>query len=140
VRSFFLLSLLPACVIDVELPRVDLAVLPHEADGRLTLIEIAGSRITLDPSQSDAITALGACADLVTYCAASSSLDTCVDQAHTCSTSQPWTESESCCPSACRAAYHQARREGASPPVAFDRVWFETPDCFPGVRSALESP
>ena len=90
-------------------------------------MEVAGSRLDLDPSQSDAITALGACADLVTYCAASSSLDDCVDRAHAC-------------PSACRVAYHEARSGGASPTAAFDRVWFETPDCFPGVREALESP
>src|SRR5678815_1089293 len=103
-------------------------------------MEIAGSRLDLDPSQSDAITALGACADLVTYCAASSSLDACVDQARTCTTSTPWDESESCCPVACRKAYHQKRSGGASPAAAFDAVWFEAPDCFPGVRTALESP
>ena len=132
--------LLAACFVDVRLPSVDLAVLPHDATGRITLIEIAGSRIDLDPSQSDAITALGACADLVSYCAASSSLDQCVDDARACATSSPWTEPESCCPSACRDAYHTARSGGASPEAAFDRVWFESPDCFPGVRSALESP
>ena len=133
--------LLAACFVDIRLPAIDLSVLPHDDDGRITLIEIAGSRVDLDPSQSDAITALGACADLVTYCAASSSsLDHCVDEARTCSTSTPWSESESCCPSACRDAYHDARNGGASPASAFDRVWFESPDCFPGVRSALESP
>jgi hypothetical protein len=140
VRSFFLFLGLAACVVDVRLPSVDLTVLPHDAAGRITLMEIAGSRLDLDPSQSDAITALGACADLVSYCAASSSLDQCVDDARTCATSTPWNESESCCPSACRAAYHQARSGGASPASAFDSVWFESPDCFPGVRSALESP
>lgn len=133
--------MLPACVVDIELPRVDLAVLPHDAAGRITLIEIAGSRLDLDPSQSDAITALGACADLVTYCVSSTStLDACVDQARTCNTSTPWNESKSCCPSACRDAYHQARSGGASDTSAFNRVWFESPDCFPGVRTTLESP
>jgi hypothetical protein len=132
--------LVTACFVDVKLPSVDLAVLPHDASGRITLIEIAGSRIDLDPSQSDALTALGACADLVSYCAASSSLDSCVDGARVCSTSTPWNESQSCCPSACRDAYHQARGAGASPASAFESVWFESPDCFPGARSALESP
>ncbi len=142
-RNFRALPLLvvAACVIDVpKLPDVDLAVLPRDATGRITLIEIAGSRLDLDPSQSDAITALGACADLVSYCAASSSLDQCVDDARTCATSTPWNESQSCCPAACRDAYHQARNAGASSAAAFDSVWFESPDCFPGVRSALESP
>jgi hypothetical protein len=31
----------------------------NDATGRITLIEIAGSRLDLDPSQSDAVTALG---------------------------------------------------------------------------------
>jgi hypothetical protein len=143
LRSFhgLPLVLLAACFIDIKLPSVDLSVLPHDATGRVTLIEIAGSRLDLDPSQSDAITAQGACADLVTYCVSSSStLDQCVDGARTCSTSTPWNESKSCCPSACRDAYHEARNGGADPAAAFDRVWFETPDCFPGVRSALEAP
>ena len=139
MRSSFLL-LLTACFVDIRLPAVDLAVLPHDATGRITVMEIAGSRLDLDPSQSDAITALGACADLVSYCAESSSLDDCVHGARTCSTSTPWNESQSCCPSACGVAYDQARSGGASPTAAFDRVWFETPDCFPGARSALESP
>jgi hypothetical protein len=131
--------LLAGCVVDIQLPRVDLAVLPHDADGRITMMEIAGSRLELDPSQSDAITALGACADLVSYCTASSPLDQCVDSARACTTSTPWKE-DACCPTACRDAYHAARNGGASPTTAFDRVWFETPDCFPGVRTALESP
>jgi hypothetical protein len=134
------LVLLAACVIDVTIPSADLTVLPHDATGRITLFEIAGSRLDLDPSQSDAITALGACADLVSYCSESSSLDSCVDDARTCTTSTPWNESKACCPSACRDAYHGARNRGASPTSAFDAVWFESPDCFPGVRSALESP
>jgi hypothetical protein len=136
------LLLLAACTIDIRLPSVDFSVLPHDSSGRVTLIEIAGSRVDLDPSQSDAITALGSCADLVTYCtaAASSTLDQCVDDARTCATSTPWSESDACCPSACRDAYHQARNGGASDTAAFERVWFESPDCFPGVRSALESP
>ncbi len=141
MRSSFVLLALTACFIDVKLPAVDLAILPTNADGRITLMEVAGSRLDLDPSQSDAITALGACADLVTYCTeSSSSLDECVDAARTCQTPTPWKESKPCCPAACSAAFHQARRDGASPTAAFDRVWFETPDCFPGVRSALESP
>jgi hypothetical protein len=122
------------------LPSVDLGALPRlPSTDHLTLIEIAGSRLDLDPSQNDALTALGSCADLVSYCASPTrALDACVDGARACATDTPWREHEPCCPSACRDAYHRARAGGATPAAAFRAVWFDQPDCFPGARAALE--
>jgi hypothetical protein len=38
---------------------------------------------------------------------------------------------------ACRDAYESARRAGLSPLEAFDDVYFQRPDCFPGVNALL---
>lgn len=132
------LALLGGCDPD-KLPKLDLSGLPTGADGKPILIEIAGSKIRLDPEQRDALTALGACTDMVAYCVEGGEADLagCVAQARECKTSTPWTESP-CCPKGCQDAFAKAVKGGAQPLAAFDRTFFTQPDCFPGVRDALE--
>ncbi len=120
------------------LPPVTLP-LPQAPDGTGLLMQLDRARLELDPTLRDPITAVGACADLVSYCVGPDSIDTCVARAPACATSQPWNEARPCCPSACADAYRQARRAGQSELDAFQDVFFRQPDCFPGVRAALEA-
>ncbi|HZH78721.1 MAG TPA: hypothetical protein VEY88_22015 [Archangium sp.] len=124
------------------LPKVDLpsVPLPKLNTGNLVLIETSGGGLQLDPRGNDAITALGACADLVTYCfePGERTLDECVEAVPQCKTSRPWQESEACCPAACLDAYAKTREKGQEPIASFEQVFFTQPDCFPGVRALLE--
>ena len=123
-----------------QLPPVDLTVLPlpTDDDGKLVLIEVADSRIELDPTANDAITAVGVCTDLISYCVGPGrSLTACVAATPSCTTSTPWTETIPCCPSACHDAFADAVASGREPLAAFEDVFFRAPDCSPGVRAAL---
>jgi hypothetical protein len=124
-----------------ELPKVDLPSipLPKLNTGNLVLIETPAGGLQLDPRGNDAITALGACTDLVTYCfePGKRTLDQCMEAVPQCKTSRPWQEDD-CCPAACTDAYAKARDKGQEPISAFEQVFFLEPDCFPGVRTLLE--
>lgn len=115
-------------------------LLPVLPDGKVLLIEAAQARIELDPSVSDPITAVGACTDSITYCVSPGerTLADCVFSVPACTTSTPWNEPLACCPSACKSAFELLRRQGVEPLAAFERTFFLEPDCFPGVRDALE--
>ncbi len=120
----------------ISLPTVDVNFLP-KLDAGWVLIASEQLSLEVDPGASDAITAAGACADQITYCVtAGQSVDTCVDRAPSCKTSTPWKES-ACCPAACKSAYTAARAT-AAPIRAFEAAFFETVDCHPGLRAALE--
>jgi hypothetical protein len=124
-----------------DLPEVDVPnlSLPKSPSGNLVLIENPLGGLQLDPRGDDAITALGACTDLITYCfePGARSLDECVQAAPQCKTSRPWDEG-SCCPAACVDAYDSARKRGQEPFTALEQTFFLEPDCFPGVRALLE--
>jgi hypothetical protein len=111
--------------------------LPRRADGSFSLLEIAGSRLEINPSLHDPLTALGACADLVTGCyGPTMPLDRCVAGARACTTAQPWNES-ACCPVACQQRFAQQRQAGRAPLDAFENVFFTEPNCFPGVQAMV---
>lgn len=124
-----------------ELPKIDFPSipLPKLDTGSLSLIKTPLGGLQLDPTGSDAITALGVCTDLITYCfePGARSLDRCVEAVPHCKTSKPWTEDE-CCPKDCVTTYSKARDKGQEPISAFEKTFFLEPDCFPGVRSLLE--
>jgi hypothetical protein len=105
------------------------------------LADVSNARVELDPTQRDALTALGECADLLTYCYAppAFTLARCFSTVRACATSTPWTEA-ACCPADCRTAFTREVAAGLSPNRAFEKVLFLEPDCFPGVRAALEAP
>lgn len=128
------ITLPPIPQIDVKLP------LPKTPDGTYLLMELSQARLEIDPTLADPITAIGQCVDQVTYCYSpgTRSLDECVRSVRTCATSTPWMEVIGCCPEACQAGYAAARSAGAQPATALDSVFFEKPDCFPGVANALE--
>lgn len=141
-------ALLPSLACDgkvklPDLPKVDLpsVPLPKLGAGKLLLIEASRARVELDPTVDDALTALGACTDLVTYCYAPGerSLDQCVEAAPACASARPWEEDAACCPKACASAYEKARKGGAAPLDALEQTFFLAPDCFPGVRALLEA-
>ena len=119
-----------------DLPKIALEALP-KVDGKYLLMQISTARLEIDPSASDPITAVGACADRVTYCVSDGkALDDCVASAPACATAQPWKES-ACCPQACKDGYLEARKT-AEPVDAFEKVFFLEPTCFPGLAGALE--
>lgn len=122
-------------------PKVDLSLLPGVDGASKLLMDVGQARIEIDPTQSDAITALGECADEVTYCYARGAVDLpgCVEATPTCASATPWTEA-TCCPSDCKTAYAKAVKKGEAPVDAMERIFFLEPDCFPGVRAALETP
>ncbi|HSP80720.1 MAG TPA: hypothetical protein VLQ93_19480 [Myxococcaceae bacterium] len=124
-----------------QLPEVDFSKvrLPKLDTGNLVLIETGEGRLQLDPRGNDALTALGACTDLITYCfePGKRSLDVCVEGVPQCNTSRPWQE-DACCPKSCMDGYAKARDKGQEPISAFETVFFLQPDCFPGVRELLE--
>jgi hypothetical protein len=149
LRALLLVAMLPVGVaceqvkkLDVpDLPKVDLPSVPlPKSAGNLLLIQTPMGGLELNPSGSDAITAVGTCTDLITYCyePGTRSIDECVEAVPRCKTSTPWKEEEDCCPSACAEAYSRARDQGNEPITAFEKAFFLEPDCFPGVRSLLE--
>ncbi len=133
------------CEVPEKLPKIDPPdldpsswSLPKTEGGLWEIIEVAGSRLALNPAQEDPITAVGRCADLVTGCyEGGSTLDACVASARACRTQEPWKEDDDCCPSACATAFEAERKLGTAPLEAFEKAFFTAPDCFPGVRAAL---
>ena len=111
------------------------------AGGNKLLADVANVRVEIDPTQSDALTALGECADLLSYCYAppNFTLARCFSSVKGCATQTPWAE-PACCPAACRDAFTREVAAGLAPNAALDKVLFGEPDCFPGVRAALEAP
>lgn len=114
---------------------------PVGAGATKLLAEVANARVELDPTQRDALTALGECADLLSYCYAppNFTLASCFSSVRGCSTMEPWNE-PACCPAACRDAFEREVAGGLAPNAALEKVLFRQPDCFPGVRAALETP
>jgi hypothetical protein len=111
------------------------------SSARKLLADVGNARVELDPTQQDALTALGACADLLSYCYAPPdvTIAMCWGRARVCQTETPWTE-EACCPVTCRDAFVDEVNRGLTPAAAVEKVLFLEPDCFPGVRAALEVP
>lgn len=126
-----------------QLPPISsLAVFSSVGSGATKLLaDVSNARVEIDPTQSDALTALGECADLLSYCYAppSFTLERCFSTARTCATSTPWME-QACCPQACHDAFTREVTAGLTPKAALEKVLFREPDCFPGVRAALEAP
>jgi hypothetical protein len=119
-----------------DLPKIALEALP-KVDGKSLLMQISTARLEVDPTVSDPITAVGSCADLITYCVSDGkALDDCVAATPACKTAEPWKES-ACCPAACQDGYTEARKT-AEPLDAFEKVFFLEHTCFPGLAAALE--
>ncbi len=127
-------------ILSTKPPNLDLAVLAAFGAERL-LAETTNARVEIDPTTRDALTALGECADAIAYCYApgASSIDQCFKATRVCETQRPWEEA-GCCPATCRSAFHERVEAGDSERDAFEAVLFRNPDCFPGVRAALEYP
>jgi hypothetical protein len=126
-----------------QLPPIpNLAVLGAVGAGTNKLLaEVSNARIEVDPTQRDALTALGECADLLSYCYAppTLTLERCFSSVRGCATQTPWAE-PACCPTACRDAFAREVSAGLAPRAALEKVLFREPDCFPGVRALLEAP
>lgn len=134
--------LLPSSSDSTVLPAGNLGVFSSVGNSaRRLLADVGNARVELDPTQQDALTALGACADLLSYCYAPPevTIAMCWGRARECGTQAPWTE-EPCCPVTCRDAFVDEVNRGLTPAAAVEKVLFVEPDCFPGVRAALEAP
>ncbi|MBK7863517.1 MAG: hypothetical protein IPJ65_33925 [Archangiaceae bacterium] len=105
------------------------------------LADVGNAKLELDPTVKDPLSALAECADLLSYCYApgSATLSQCFERLRKCTTDTPWSEAP-CCPAACQTAYEAELSAGKPPAAALEKVLFREPDCFPGVRAALETP
>lgn len=117
-------------------PPPDYSAYPRDAQGQP--IVFTGSRLYLVPRPPDALTALGACSNMITRCfdPQHRSFDACVISTPRCSTVRPWEEGE-CCAEACITEYEARRTDGAGPITAFSQTFFATPNCMPGVDALL---
>jgi hypothetical protein len=106
------------------------------------LADVGNSRLEIDPTVKDPLTGLAGCADLISYCYAPPSVDVadCFARSRKCTTAEPWNESSPCCPAACSDAFDAEVAAGMGHVDALEKVLFREPDCFPGVRAALEAP
>ena len=97
-------------------------------------------QLEIDPTQRDAITALGACAHWITQCVnpESRSVDDCFRSVPNCTADEPWREAELCCPAQCYAEYADRRRAGEDALAAFDAVLFVDRTCMPGLEQLLK--
>lgn len=123
-----------------DLPEVDLSLFPKSGgDQNRLLADVSAARIEIDPTMSDAITAVGACVDQVVSCyqPGSAPLADCLERARVCETKEPWNEA-TCCPQPCKDDFTKAVEKGATEADAFDTVFFADGTCFPGLRAALE--
>lgn len=113
-------------------------VVTHAIRSPLSLLQIAGVRVEINPSLHDPLTALGACADLVTRCyqPPGAPLDACVDSVRRCTTATPWREPP-CCPVSCSTQFHRARAAGTAPMEAFEHVYLDAPTCIDGVAPMI---
>ena len=128
----------PALVTVPPLPRPNLDALPRDDAGRPVLVSVPGAMLSVDPSLRDPIYTLATCAALIAGCVSSArSLDACAVSAPLCATSTPWRESLPCCPSACRDRFEAERSTGTESLTAFRSIYFDHPDCFPGVLEML---
>lgn len=119
----------------------DVNLFPPLPGGTKLFAEATNVRFELDPTTKDAISALGLCADAVAYCydPAGRDLADCLASTRSCDTTTPWNET-ACCPQPCKDAFVDRLDAGAAQYDAFEQVFFLAPDCFPGVRAALEGP
>lgn len=149
--ALFLVLALTGCDFVKTPPKVDIPPipvldglklpLPKTPDGKYLLMELSQAHLEVDPTVRDAITVVGNCTDLVTYCYKPDSaltLDVCVAGAKTCTTEQPWTEAVGCCPKKCQEDFATERLKGTGGAEALDLVFFERKDCWPGLANALE--
>jgi hypothetical protein len=132
----------PAAVDVPPLPPLNaeaLAALPRSDAGRPIVFEVPGMRLEVDVTRRGPLTVHGACTAMISECYAppTVTLDACVVSAPLCATATPWEEPSPCCPAACRDAYEAQRRAGRTPMAAADEVFFQHPDCFPGVAALL---
>ncbi len=100
--------------------------------GQVVLFRRGVGQYLNDPETPDALRER--CSTLVTSCYVPSetSIDSCVHQSRICSSVPPWTESEACCPQACKDAYASRRGAGEEPLKAFLAALHEAPGCIPG--------
>lgn len=128
----------------VEPARPDLAAsgLPILSNGNVLLTSVPGGSLQVDLTRKDELTALADCAQWVFGCfePTSRSLDACVAAVPTCQTQEPWLESASCCPAACKTQYQALRSGGGEPYPSLDKVLFEDGTCLPGVNAMLGRP
>ncbi|MBL8951595.1 MAG: hypothetical protein JNK82_12510 [Myxococcaceae bacterium] len=105
------------------------------------LADVGNAKLELDPTVRDPLTGLAACADLVSYCYAPPDLglSACFALARKCETPAPWNEPSPCCPAACQTAFDAEIARGTGHAAALEKVLFREPDCYPGVRAALEA-
>ena len=95
---------------------------------------VAPPDLGFDPSQNDAITAYGHCAQLVLDCVEAQGLDdACVEGVRVCATDRPWEEDEWCCARDCVERYQARRAIGEEIFSAVLAVFRDERDCMPGV-------
>lgn len=121
-------------------PNIDVELFASLGSGATKLLaDASNARVEIDPTLRDPLTALGECADLLSYCYAppQTTLSSCFKSVRVCESNEPWRE-KPCCPSACATAFEAEVAAGLTELQALEKVLFREPDCAPQVRAALE--
>lgn len=128
-----------------ERPKADLD-LPKTTSGNYLLIDTGNARIELNPKKTltPLDTKLG-CGVLLAGCSQPSTttnriaaIDACVANVARCSTQEPWTTNEQCCPDLCVSSYLAQRESNVTPMVAFTKA-FNDSSCYPGLRQYMKA-
>ncbi len=123
-------------------PSIDLTVFSAVGGSASKLLaDVGNARLEIDPTQKDALTALGHCADLLSYCyaAGGATVTQCFARSAKCTTSEPWNEQQPCCAQKCADDFEAAMSGGMNHVDALERVLFRD-YCMPGVRELMEAP
>lgn len=86
-----------------------------------------------DPKIKDPITALAQCTGWIAQCVRPGvrTVDDCARSVPNCTTTTPWLETASCCPSECFTRYSANRIQGIKPLDAMLKVYFRSGSCIP---------
>lgn len=120
-------------------PAIDVSV--FGAGATKLLADVGNARLEIDPTQKDALTALGHCADLISYCyaAGGATVTQCFARTAKCAGNEPWNEQQPCCAQKCADDFEAAMTGGMNHVDALEKVLFRD-YCMPGVRELMEAP
>ncbi|MBI2376926.1 MAG: hypothetical protein HYV07_23200 [Deltaproteobacteria bacterium] len=103
--------------------------------------DVSGTRVKIvhDDTLRDAITAKGACLDVLVRCleaapSGEATVKNCVSEAPVCATERPWDEA-ACCPAACKDAFFAERALDAYD--SWILHFADGSECYPGLAALV---
>ena len=134
---------------EVEVPPLedplagDILELLPKVDGKPMFGGILGAMLTVDPTLSDPITAMGVCMDLTASCVENldkpggRTPDDCMHSVPTCANNHPWDGDEACCPARCKELHAALRKQGYGMMEGFFLA--SDSDCYPSLREFMQA-